>query len=138
MKNKAPIKYKDVAHLIEEAAAQFWTVFTEHFPEITSGDSQMLDEDKAAFGLWLIGDSGEDNAVVRPGEFMAEVHQMFTDERIKECVRQGAAAGLNAWLEAGMPSPSEQELPSSIAFQLEVNVRHVLWANTPVEQNKDR
>lgn len=123
------LTYADVAVLIETAAAAFWNVFSSSFPELTSGDSQMVDEDKAALGLWFVGDGGEDNAVVRSGAIFDPVHEQFTDERIARCVYEGAQAALKVWNDAGMPAPSQGKLPADIAFQLEANVRHVLWAN---------
>jgi hypothetical protein len=125
--------YADVADVIEDCAEKFWCVFANRFPELTSGDSQLSGEDKAAFGIWFVGDCGPNNCVVKHDSSMCTVNPVFTNQRIFSCVCDGAEAALKDWLDAGMQQPESQHLPHSIAIQLEYCLRHVLWANDPFE-----
>jgi hypothetical protein len=131
---------KSVEEKICTACDKFWSVFAEDFPEIQSGDSQLIGSDEAAFGLWFLDDAG-DNHVITKLDHLAQVHESFTQNRIDECVKKGAKAALEYWIDAGMNPPKSKDIPADIAYQLSANVRHLLWANCPydrIEQMKER
>lgn len=73
---------------ITAAAAAFWGVISDKFPEITSGDSTISGEDKGALGLWANGDVGDEPT----GMPRLNIPSYIEDERVTQAVTAGMEA----------------------------------------------
>ena len=70
------------AEQIDAAAAAFWGIIYDKFPEITSGDSTIIGEDKGALRCWANGNPGDE----RTGMRRLSIPSYITDERVADAV----------------------------------------------------
>lgn len=112
---------------IAAAAASFWAVVAERFPEMKTGDSQISGEDEAALATWLVGDPGD--RPVQETSSVLPVPRWVQSARISGAVADGMTAARTTWLQSGGRLPQEPS-PEVIA-QLDACVRHVLHWNLP-------
>lgn len=112
---------------IEAAAAAFWGVYCDKFPEVTSGGSQCSGEDHAALALWANGDPG-DRPTMAAGYALPHGVEL---SRVMEATRAGMDAARQAL-------PGVLTAYDGDAFaQLRNVVTEVLHWNYPRQDDED-
>lgn len=109
--------------VIAAAARAYWATLVQFFPEMTSGDSQITDEDEAAMATWRNGVCGDRSEMG---------FELFSLEHVEgDRVEAAVAASINAAgavLFADGPAP---EAPDSVRKQLMACATHLLYYNYP-------
>jgi len=118
---------KNVAtdEVIANASYEFWGVFSDSFPEVTSGDSQLSGEDRAALAIWRNGDPGDEP--VQRLEMTLTPEWDVSQERISQAVLDGIKAAGVVLFDGEDPPP----VPPEVVAQLDSCAKHVLYFNPP-------
>jgi hypothetical protein len=106
---------------IAAAAAAFWGVIADKFPEITSGDTTNSGEDLGAFGLWANGHVGDEPF----GMPRLDIPSYIEDVRVTQAVTDGMEAA-----KAHLHSVNEAHYGAAFA-ELDNCTRELIRYNAP-------
>ncbi|KVX33924.1 hypothetical protein WT31_09645 [Burkholderia territorii] len=124
--NARPLPKRTVEAAVAELAADaFWTEVVGGFPEMTTGDTQLTDEDVGAFYLWLTGVDG-DYANHPIGWAPANVPPI----RIDAVLAKGIAT---AQVMLARINPALPTAPAAVVSRLRQCLHHQLEWNFPSE-----
>lgn len=106
---------------IDKATAAFWAAFTVMFPEVTSGDSQLSGEDRAAMSLWATGSVGDN-----PSEVFDLPVGWLGEERVAQSLKHCMSAAAEVLFVGPVPAA-----PQLTVALLKSCITHVLHFNPP-------